>query len=153
MGRAASGCSQPNPTLSHQQPQQHGASRDGMRKRKIPFNPQGPAAGLDPAGHGAVGAVCCPGKCSWGGIPQDAAALHHQAVHYRERRGDLLKLWMRRVIHLLHCSAGLCVCFLSFPRTWNSSLDFMPPLHCCLQWLGFSQHAFSRARVLGTIYF
>lgn len=98
----------------------------GRGREKSLLIPKDQQLGWIQLGRGAMGAVCC--------CPAPSA------MHYRERRGGLLKLWMRRVVHLLHCSAGLCVFFLSFPRTWDSSLDFMPPLHCCLQWLGFSQH-------------
>lgn len=69
MGRAAPGCSQPNLTLSHQQQHQHGASRNGIRERKIHFNPLGPAAGLDPAGQWGSGGSVLPREVQLGRNP------------------------------------------------------------------------------------
>lgn len=68
-GRAASGCSQPTLTLSQQQQQQHGASRNGTREGKIPFNPQRPAAGLDPAGEWGNGGCMLPTEVQLGRNP------------------------------------------------------------------------------------
>lgn len=152
VGRAAPGCSQPNLTLSHQQQHQHGASRNGIRERKIHFNPLGPAAGLDPAGQWGSGGCVLPREVQLGRNPPGCCCPAPSGHTLQGKEVGFAEIMDEKG----HTSpALLCwpLCFLSFPRTWNSSLDFMPPLHCCLQWLGFSQHAFPRARVLGTIYF
>lgn len=96
----------------------------GRGREKSLLIPNNQQLGWIQLGSGAMGAACCPRKCSWGGIPQDAAALHHQAVCCRERRGGLLELWMRRAIHLLHCSAGLSL----FPQ-FSQHPGFLLGLH------------------------
>lgn len=155
-GRAASGCLQLILNLSRQlqQQQQHGASRNGTRERKSPISPRRPAAGLGPGWRaGQWGLRAAQGDAA--GLKSLRMLLPCTVRPYIAGKGggSLLKLWMRRAIHLLCCSAGLCASVssvflapgvppwtLCYPRT-APALAWIQPA-CISQCLCFRYHLF-----------